>query len=262
MVSIPLDMAALKAVKRTLQLRFPEHKSAHLTEAIAAACGFNSHAALLASMRQGSSAAGSDYVLLDERSFSVRLSQLNSSTTRPPDFDLLAFPEAIGVVKTRSHGQAGSYGPPRQLAWRNAMVAVINEGIRRRLFTIRPGDNRWPGAATDGLSRGEGHAFELEVQGIPAIGYVSDAGYDELALHVAFWPTAEGRRWVVAANAGFLAGEVWAMGWLERREGAWLQVGAHPGGRATFRARRERLAGIAGLSIKPLGYADRGSFAL
>jgi hypothetical protein len=237
-------------------------KSSHLTEAVAAACGFNTHAALLTAIRQGNP-DDPEYVLLDESSFASRLSDFaESPIIRGASFDLLSFSAESKAVNTMSRGQKGSFTSTRQRAWRNAMVAVINEGIARRLFTIRPGDNRWPGAANDQSARVAGHRFEFVIEGIPAVGHVHDAGYDELAISVAFWPAAEGARFIGAMNAGFWAGDVWAPGWLERREGAWLQVGSHAAGRTSFRARRNKLARISDLTVHPRGYADRGSFAL
>ena len=35
-----------------------------------------------------------------------------------------------------------------------------------------------------------------------AIAWVGDAGFDELSIHVALWPTPDGERWVRVANAG------------------------------------------------------------
>ena len=141
------------------------------------------------------------------------------------------------------------------------LVAGINVAIDRRLFTIRPGDNRWPGHEPDRYGRHNPYLFEFEIEGIPAIASVNDAGYDELSIHVAFWPSPESKKWVGAAWAGFLAGDAYASGWLERRDGAWLQVSTQ-GLKDQFSCRRHRLVQVAQLEVEPKGYADRGSFKL
>jgi hypothetical protein len=169
----------------------------------------------------------------------------------------------FGAIDTRSPG-AGRIDLTtslRKKAWRNAMVAAINAGIDQRLFSIRPGDCRWESWSSDrGICRGTEYEFTLD--GAPAVGWVDDAGFDELAVHVAIWPTAEGRRFVSAGNAGLLAGEIFATGWLERRDGAWLQVGNDVGSGWTFSGRRARLKRMADLAIRPHGYAADGSFKI
>jgi hypothetical protein len=147
---------------------------------------------------------------------------------------------------------------PRDPAFAKPMVAGINAGIEQRLFTVRRGDNRWPGVAGDTHDRRGPHVFHFMVGAIPALGSVSDAGWDELAMHVTFWPTVDGERWVRASNAGFLAGELFASGWLERRDGTWLQVASKP----EFSCRKSRPAVAATLRLDPRGYADRGSFKM
>jgi hypothetical protein len=147
----------------------------------------------------------------------------------------------------------------RDRAWRNAMVAGINAGLAQRLFSVRPGDNRWRGATSeDDHRRGETHIFRFALGDIPAIASVFDASWDELSIHVAFWPAPDGERWIGAFNADFRAGELFASGWLERRRGAWLQASSKP----ELSCRKSRLATVATLAVEPRGYADRGSFML
>jgi len=264
--SIPLTDSGLRNVKRALQVRFPDEKSSHLTEALAAACGFNSHAALLAKM-QGGNPSDPDFVLLEEKPFFERLSKIATRATTAIDgsfsFETLQYPSAAEIVKTESSRfHAVSYGKSaRKRAWRNSMVAGINEAIDRRLFTIRPGDNRWPGASKD-YGKTQPFTFRFSVGEIPAVASVHDAGFDELSIHVALWPTPEGERWVKAMNAGFLAGEVFASGWLERRDGAWLQVSRGSTHGWGFSCRQNRIIQVAELDLRPKGYADRGSFKI
>ncbi|WCK21758.1 hypothetical protein [Agrobacterium tumefaciens] len=112
-------------------------------------------------------------------------------------------------------------------------------------------------AACDGHRR-ETQVFHIEIDGIPAIGTVSDAGFDELSVHVALWPTPEAIVRARAFNAGFAAGDAFASGWLERRDGARLQYSRKP----HFRCRNHRLSQLAELDIRPKGYSDRGSFKM
>lgn len=267
MTAIPLTESGIRNAKRALQVRFPDEKSSHLTEALAAACGFNSHAALVAALK-ASNPKDPDHVVLEEKPFLHRLETMTgramATNDRHLSFERLDYPPDAGVIKTKSprYYEVDYAKSARKRAWRNAMVAGINEAIDRRLFTVRPGDNRWPGATNDRFEQREPFAFSFSVGEIPAVASVHDAGFDELSIHVALWPTPEGERWVKPINAGFLAGDVFASGWLERRDGAWLQVSRDRGQGWGFRCRQNRLGEVAALNLRPKGYADRGSFKL
>ncbi|MGY4177656.1 hypothetical protein ACVIHH_002947 [Bradyrhizobium sp. USDA 4518] len=259
LTAIPLTESALTCVKRAVRQHYPNHKSSHLTEAIAVACGFATHAALRARMA-GRAAQHPDFALLQELPFLSRLAAVTGDPMSDKDlrgfsFDRLVY-EGTDVIRTASKGAAKvKYGGSnRRRAWRNAMVAGINAGIEQGLFTPRAGENSW--SAPD--PRCEGCTYRFTIEGIPAIASVHDAGWDELSIHVALWPTAEGERWVRTMYGGNFAGEVFASGWLERRDGAWLQVGDGP----ELSCRKRRLAQVAALNIRPKGYADRGSFRL
>lgn len=266
MAAIPLNEAGVRDVKRALTTRFPKDKSSHLSEALAAALGFSTSISLVTAVRE-SNREDPEYALLDEDAFLVRLSAVTGRKMGVNDrsliFDNIRYADGHGIVKTRSIGyRRTKYGKSVRLrAWRNMLIAGINAAIDRRLFTIRPGDNRWPGHEPDKFGRREPHVFEFEIAGIPALCSVNDAGYDELAIHVSLWPTPDGERWVRAAMAGFLAGDAYASGWLERRDGAWLQVSSQRL-RDQFSCRRDRLDQIAAIQVQPKGYADRGSFRL
>jgi hypothetical protein len=260
MTAIAFTENSLLNAKRALVASFPDEKSTHLTEALAAACGYGSHAALRADMLRQNS-ADPDFILLDDEAFIRRLNALTNTATSPNEdfgwFELLNYPSKDDVISTQSMlGEDAQYGTVRARAWRNAMVSAINAGISRRLFSVRPGDNRWPDAGDP--TRREAHVFQFEIETIPAVGAVSDAGFDELSIHVALWPTPEAMDFARAYNAGFAAGEVFASGWLERRDGAWLQYPRKP----DLRCRSHRLATLAALDIRPKGYADRGSFKM
>lgn len=267
MAAIPLTEEAIRDVKRTLRYRFPKDKSAHLSEALAAALGYQTNIALVDSVRKVDP-HDPDFALLEEQSFLKRLARVAKRPLTSADrcliFDNLRYPQPSPVVPTRSPAwkRVNYSKSQRRRAWRNAMVAAINEGIRRRYFTIRPGDNRWPGAVRDQWGHSGAQVFEFEINGIPSLGSVRDAGYDELSIHVAMWPTADSARWVECINAGWLAGDLYASGWLERRDGAWLQFTNSSSLGEAFRCRRNRLDQVAALDIAPLGFADRGSFKL
>ncbi|WP_342723877.1 hypothetical protein AAFG07_32985 [Bradyrhizobium sp. B097] len=260
MTAIPLTESALTCVKRAVRLDYPNYKSSHLTEAIAAACGYASHAALRAHMA-GRAAERPDFALLEELPFLRRLAAVTGVPMSDDDlrgfsFDRLSY-EGPDVIRTASKGAAKvKYdGSSRRRAWRNAMVAGINAGIDKGLFTPRAGENNWP--PPDPRYGDTGRSYRFNIGDIPAVAYVHDAGYDELSVHVALWPTADCERWIGVVNADFRAGDLLASGWLERRDGAWLQVSDSA---PHFRCRKQRLDQAASLEIRPKGYADGGSF--
>jgi len=265
MTAIPLTVSGIHNAKRALQAHFPNDKSAHLTEALAAACGFKTNAALLAAMKSVNP-VDPDYVLLDEKAFIARHEVLNGKAGTSDicrfSFDHLLYPDSSEIVKTRSSHKIDYSKSTRKRAWRNAMVAGINAGLGMRLFSVRPDDNRWPGATRDRFNRSEPFVYRFSIGSIPAIASVHNAGFDELSIHVALWPAPDGERWVRTVNAGFHAGELFASGWLERRDGAWLQVSSDSGTGWSFACRKHRLIDAAAIEISPNGYADHGSFKL
>lgn len=266
MAAIPLNESGVRDMKRALVKRFPKDKSAHISEALAVSMGFTTNMALIAAIRDGN-ADDPDYALLDEATFLARLAEVTGRKMGVNDryliFDNIRFADGHVVVQTLSPGyRRTKYAKNARLrAWRNMLVAGINAAIDCRLFTIRPGDNRWPNQAPDRYGNRKPHIFEFEIGDIPALCSVHDAGYDELSIHVALWPTPDSARWLPAASAGFLAGDAYASGWLERRDGAWLQVSTQAL-RDQFSCRRARLPQVAALAVQPNGYADRGSFKL
>jgi hypothetical protein len=266
MAALPLTPLAVRDLKRVLIDRFPQDRSSHLSEALAAALGFNTAIALADAVRVEDH-EDPQILLLQEGAFLERLEKVAARPLGASDrcliFDNLRYADPCPIIRTRSVGftKVKYANSVRRRAWRNALVAAINEGIGRRLFTVRPGDNRWPGATIERHNR-KAHVYGFSIGDIPALASVSDAGYDELSIHVALWPTNEGARWVECVNVGFYAGDLYASAWLERRDGAWLQVSRSGGLGQTFRCRRKRLNTAAALQMEPLGYADRGSFKL
>ncbi len=150
------------------------------------------------------------------------------------------------------------YKTPRARAWRNAMVAGINAGIEQSLFSLRPGDNRWKGA--NDRSK-DFFIFSFTVSDIPAVAAVSDAGYDEIFLHVVLWPKEGREHFVTLSNVDLYAGDLFAKGWLERRDGSYLQT---PGsfGHSALACSFLRLDEAARLNIEPNGFSDSGKFRI
>lgn len=73
-------------------------------------------------------------------------------------------------------------------------------------------------------------------------------------MHVAINPTDRADDFIRTHNAGYVAGDAFASGWLERKLGAWLQTQANPAG-CVRTALLERI--IAARPI-PQGFADDG----
>lgn len=241
MASIPLTELSIASVKKALRTEFSDVRSSHLSEALAASLRRKTYAALRSELAKHSDDPPIEF--LDENLFDSRLQELGY----PPEpgfcFELVDDMEFISTVDPNAWGI--SYRTNREKAWRNLMVLAINEGIRQKLFSLRPEDNRWPNADQTGA------LFDFVLpDGLPARGYVSDAGFAELAINVAVNPKGD---MVKAYNGGFYAGDAFASGWLERERGAWLQSAT-----TQFNCRNSLLNYLAGLKIEPLGYGDHG----
>ena len=240
---------------------YDEFKSSHITEAFARACHFKSHAALLAHLKCSDNSDPS-FVLVDEKVFVHRLHQLASKPVDSEEefflFDYFAKHCDTPFIITKSLGYDRiDFATLKDKAWRNTLVAALNAGIEKRIFSIRPGDNRWEGANNKHIA-GNGCVYRFSVGDTPAIAALIDIGYDEISVHAALWPTPEVERWISVINPDLLAGEVEAIGWLERRDGAWLQVPMRMEDKY-FACVEVRLASVAALNIEPIGFADRGS---
>ncbi|MBV61233.1 MAG: hypothetical protein CMH65_08030 [Nevskiales bacterium] len=269
MTAIAFSTAAVDSAKRALRDFMPDSKSAHITEALAAGLGFRTHAALISAIKAAPDETR--FIELDERAFEARITSLEEGTAAVWSDDDQGwsewpnFPDRRLVIRTRSDSfydrGYGSYG---WKAWRNVMVATINAALEQKLITLLPDDNRWLGYVhhpKDG--RNEGVVFDFYVKGIAAVGYVNDAGFGELSIHGALWPTPDAKRWICAAglsSPGFHAGKVVAQGWLERKDGAWLQRPSEP--RPSLSCRAPHLRHVAGLDIPTMGFGDRGDFKM
>lgn len=244
MASIPLSVSALDTLKKSVRRTYDERKSSHLSEALASALGFNSNAALLVELEQQKT--DPLYCLLSEERFDARMQALGYPAD--PEFFFEDLRTVDMISTTCSHAYEIAYNSRRTQAWRNLVICAVNEALLRRLFSLRPGSNRWPGF--DPKER-KSYMFDFTLPcNLPARVSIHDAGFDELSIHVAVNPKGD---WVKASNAGFSAGDVFASTWLERERGAWIQTSL-----SSFRCRQPLLATLANMVTEPIGYGDRG----
>jgi hypothetical protein len=134
------------------------------------------------------------------------------------------------------------------------MVAAINAGLEQGVFGLGETENHWEGHSTN---------YRFDIGPIPAIASASDAGWGEVGIHVALWPNKNAEHVNVAflvckCGWGSLPGDVFAMGWLERKNGKWLQSS---GGRS-LKCRKFRRDEVAAIRVKANGYADKGKFMM
>jgi hypothetical protein len=246
MAATPLCETPLTALKKSLRDEFPHVKSSHLSEALAYSLGYRTHASMNVCM------VGPErdrpYILLNTRRFVERLMQFGYEDDPEFDFEITVAGnrELHGVVSTVPYSAYEiEYKSERQKAWRNLMVCAINAALEKKLFTLRPGDNRFSESA-----RG-GELFDFTLpNGLPARGAVSDAGFEEVSVHAAVNPTTDAVR---AYSAGFQAGDAFGAVWLERERGAWMQTYD-----TSLNCRRWLTPQLAALDVEPLGYGDRG----
>ena len=249
MTAIVISERNIREFKSALHEFFDEVPSSHMSEAVAAAMGFRTHASLLHTLKRKVDSFP-DAVLLDDGAFFSRLDSLGWNLYSD---DWLGFWElqANCLIGTDPIREAeNNYDSERKQAWRNIMVSAINAGIDQRLFSVLPQGNFWPGYRDDGMHHSFRYSFT--VGDIPGAAVVNDIGYDELSIHAALWPTGKG---LMVFEPDFDSGEAAASGWLERNRGAWLQFDP-----AWLRCRRSKLSTVAELVVKPQGFGDRGRF--
>lgn len=243
MAAIALTESSVVAVKNSLQDEFLDAKSSHITEALAYSLGFNTNAALRVALVAPD--CDPPYRLLNTGRMRERMCEFGYPDEPEFNFEwLMGSPtEVISTVPTSAYEI--DYRTVRQKAWRNLMVCAVNAALEQKLFTLRPGDNRFP----DNMRRGELFEFVLP-NGLSARGSIADAGFDELSVHAAVNPKGDAVR---AYGAGFDAGDAFGTTWVERRRGVWLQSCDD-----SFNCRKSLLGELADLQVEPLGYGDRG----
>ncbi len=251
MSAIPFVKASVASLKNALRDEFPEIGSAHLSEALAAALGYRTQVALRAALPDHD--RDPTYVLLDNEAFDDRISTFGHVPDLGFSFDLLDLPALLNT--TCKHAWNINYKSMRDKAWRNIIVSAVNEGLRRRVFSLKADDNRWEGWSE---SRGSGTVYSATFDftldnGLPVKAYVADAGFGELAINVAVCPTDQANDFVGAYEAGFAAGEAFAAAWIERERGAWIQSAT-----SSLKCRKALLEPLSSMIVRPAGYGDRG----
>ncbi len=240
---------ALRNLKQRSQRRVSGVSSSHLSEGVAAALGFRTHAALRAAL---AGRATAEVQKPSNRRLAERLRQLGYANM-PSDLRLL--PEL-----DRSYSPFRTYPLRRQrgmrwTAWRNLLVAAINAGLEQRLFGLSPGEDWWPGADPHG-SGGVRHIYRFVFDGAtPAVASIRAISGDELSIHVILNP--RGADVEPDLSSGIKDGDAFARCWLERRLGAWIQDGGED-----FSCKRAVQSRVAGAKVGTMGYSDQGSFIM
>lgn len=240
--------AAVRNLKQLAERRVSGVRSAHMSEVVAAALGFRTHAALRAALDGRTTAEAC------KPSNARAIQRLRQLGYNAPD-DLHLLPEL-----DRSYSPFKTY-PLRKRrgvrwdAWRNLMVAAINAGLEQRLFGLSPTENRWLEGTADSYERSRHTYHFLFDSELPAIASVHVIRGDALSIVVILNPKKVDIQpeWY----HGLSEGDSVAHGWLERRLGAWIQDGGE-----SFRCKRAVQARVASVAIKPHGYADQGSFIM
>lgn len=249
MLYISHSAQELREVKIAVRNLIPDVNSAHLSEALAAAAGSDSNAAFLVRIKDNSTP---ELIAFDDDRFTRRLEQLGYAP-------LGDWPGFSSIMQLLWVGQ--QFKGLRAHAWRNMMVSGVNSGLDQGIFTLAENGNHWPNIMRNEHKVGDaGYTFPVMAPNqIPALGYVNDAGFGELSIHVVYWPKSENI--LRAVNANFLAGDAFATGWLERKKGKWIQSNRR-GKQVGFNLsiRNAKLPYVANAVFKANGYADHGDW--
>jgi hypothetical protein len=241
-----LSEAALRNYKQSALRRVNGVSSSHMSEAVAAAFGVNTHAALRAAL------AGRATFEVQKPSNARLIQRLRQLGYGAPD-DLRLLPDLDQSCFLGRKFPLRRKRSVRWTAWRNLMVTAVNAGLEQRLFGLSAGQDWWPGAdpANNGGERGL-YRFVFDGE-LPTVVSVSAIGGDELELHVLLAPGYDGVE--PDRCGGIKEGAALAYGWLERRLGAWIMDGGED-----IECKRAVQARVANVLIEPLGYSDQGGF--
>jgi hypothetical protein len=128
----------------------------------------------------------------------------------------------------------------RAIARQNLLVATINTALERGLITLECE----PVASA---------VFEFIIGPHLALAYVSDAGFDEVAIHAIVNPTKLGREFISCAIhhefRRFVEATTFA--WLERRSSKYLQSGVD------YHGTKAVTEYLGGLTITPNGFGTK-----
>jgi hypothetical protein len=240
--------AAVRNLKGRAESRISGVSSSHLSEGVAAALGFQTHAALRAAL------AGRATIEVPKPS-NVRLAQRLRQLGHNAANDLRVLPELEHSYSLFRNFPLRKKRSVRWLAWRNLLVSAINAGLEQRLFGLSPGENWWPGGAPSHPDCST-YTYRFAVAGnLAAVASVDAISGEELSISVVLNPRSAD---VEPSMFDRLStGDATAHGWVERLLGAWI----HDGGES-FSCKRVALPALAALRIEPNGYSEQGPFIM
>lgn len=127
--------AAVRNLKHAAERRVSGVSSSHLSESIAAALGFRTHAALRTALN---GRATIEVPKPSNAKLVRRLRQLGYATAAD---DLRPLPELDHSYTPFRNFPLRKRRSVRWLAWRNLLVAAINAGLEQQIFGLSPGEN-------------------------------------------------------------------------------------------------------------------------
>jgi len=154
------------------------------------------------------------------------------------------------------------YSCPRAKAGPKLLFLAINHGLNRGFFGLKPGQNNWskPVDAYDAREAERApFLFEFKHHEMTISAAVADIGHGELSIQAICNPSASGRQVLGSSGAALSDGDASEFGWLERKNGPYLQSDPAVGG-VEYHGRRATTARLSTLDVEPLGYAPTGPF--
>ncbi len=129
------------------------------------------------------------------------------------------------------------------------MVSVINAALERNLVSLEYNQDDVQSARVD---------FDFTLpNGMQCRGCLNEARHGEVSFAVCVNLKAGEKP---AMDSSLKSCDATASGWLERKDGQWLQCEHR--GYGHFSCRRTLLMQLAELEVEPIGYSDRGRFYL
>ena len=146
MATLLLSRANFASLKKTLHFFYPSLRSSHLDESLAQSLGFRSYAAMRAAEREVDLDFPT-FCVADERRFFDKLVKFgvildsvvdNIGEKSLPEFRFhQLFPIVDGLKSTEPiFGRIRNYNEVGSRAWRTLMIAGINEGLKRKKFSL------------------------------------------------------------------------------------------------------------------------------
>lgn len=243
-----ISKTAVHNLKLAAARKGSEVSSSHLSEAVAAALGFRTNAALRASLKGKSTV---EVLKPSNARLTERLLQFGYSNEN--SFPMV--PELTRSYTPFKQFPLRKRRGPRWWAWRSLMIAAVNSGLEQRLFGMSPAEDWWA-VGKPACEQGLPHMYHFSIdEDLRAVASVNAISSDELSISVLVNPKkpAEMPQW----HFDLSSADATAHGWIERRLGAWIQDGGE-----AFHCKRALLPRLAALKTEPLGYADQGSFIL